>query len=131
MTLRTTVRRVTIESSDARFLREAPFACTVHRNGHTSEIELGGELDLAARPTLDEATSAALEPGPVETVVVDFSQVTFADSTTVTWLLRTDRRARGGGGRLVVVAGPGAVRDLLRLTGVDERLTVVATARMR
>jgi anti-anti-sigma factor len=122
---------VTIESSDARFVRESPFACTVHRNGQTSEIELGGELDLAARPTLDEATAAALQPGPVETLVVDFGDVTFADSTTVTWLLRTERRARAGGTRLVVVAGPGAVRDLLRITGVDEHLTVVATARMR
>jgi anti-sigma B factor antagonist len=125
------LRPVTIESSDARFVRESPFACTVHRNGHTSEIELGGELDLAARRTLDEATAAALQPGPVETLVVDFSDVTFADSTTVTWLLRTERRARAGGSRLVVVAGPGAVRDLLQITGVDEHLTVVATARMR
>ena len=122
---------VTAESHDARFVREFPFSCTVHRNGHASEIELGGELDLAARPTLDEATAVALQPGPVETVVVDFSQVTFADSTTVTWLLRTERRAQAGGGRLVVVASPGAVRDLLALTGVDEHLTVVATARMR
>jgi anti-anti-sigma factor len=122
---------VTTESFAARFLRESPFACTVHRNGHTSEIELGGELDLAARPTLEEATATALEPGPVDTLVVDFSRVTFADSTTVMWLLRTDRRAQAGGSRLVVVAGPGAVRDLLEMTGVDEHLTVVATARMR
>jgi anti-anti-sigma factor len=122
---------VTAESYDARLVREFPFSCTVHRNGHTSEIELGGELDLAARPTLDEATAVALQPGPVETVVVDFSRVTFADSTTVTWLVHTERRARAGGSRLVVVAGPGAVRDLLAMTAVDEHLTVVAPARMR
>ena len=116
---------------DAQFLHEVPFACTVHRNGHSSEIELGGELDLAARPTLDEATTTALQPGPVDTLVVDFAEVTFADSTTVTWLLRTNRRVQASGGRLVAVAGPGHVRDLLRMTGVDEYLTVVANGRFR
>jgi anti-anti-sigma factor len=117
--------------SDAQFLQEVPFACTVHRNGHSSEIELGGELDLAARPTLDEATTTALQPGPVDTLVVDFAEVTFADSTTVTWLLRTNRRVQASGGRLVAVAGPGHVRDLLRMTGVDEHVTVVANGRLR
>lgn len=119
------------ESSDAQFLQEIPFACTVHRIGHASEIELGGELDLAARSTLEEATTTALQPGPVDTLLVDFTQVTFADSTTVTWLLRADRRVRAGGGRLVAVAGPGHVRDLLRMTGVDESLTVIADGRLR
>jgi anti-sigma B factor antagonist len=121
---------VSTESTDAQFLQEIPFACTVHRNGHSSEIELGGELDLAARSTLEEATTTALQPGPVDTLV-DFTQVTFADSTTVTWLLRTDRRVQASGGRLVTVAGPGNVRDLLRMTGVDEHLTVVADGRLR
>jgi anti-anti-sigma factor len=122
---------VSTESSDARFLREVPFACNVHRMGPTSEIELGGELDLAARSTLEAAATTALEPGPVQTLVIDFTQVTFADSTTVSWLLRTDRRVQAFGGRLVAVAGPGPVRDLLALTGVDEYVTVVAHARMR
>jgi anti-anti-sigma factor len=125
------LRPVSTESFDAQFLREIPFACNVHRLGPTSEIELGGELDLAARSTLEAATTMALEPGPVDTVVIDFTQVTFADSTTVTWLLRTDRRVRATGGWLVAVAGPGRVRDLLEMTGVDEYVTVVANARMR
>jgi anti-anti-sigma factor len=103
----------------------------VHRHGSTSEIELGGELDLAAKPTLDEALTTALEPGPVATVFVDFSQVTFADSTTVTWLLQADGSVQARGGRLITVAGPGRVRDLLQMTGVDKHLTVVADARMR
>lgn len=122
---------MTTESFDAQFLREVPFACTVHRHGSMSEIELGGELDLAAKPTLDEAITTALEPGPVETVVIDFSQVTFADSTTVTWLLHADGSIKASGGRLITVAGPGRVRDLLQMTGVDKHLTVVADARMR
>jgi anti-anti-sigma factor len=126
-----TFASVSTESYDAEFLMESPFACTVHRHGSTSEIELAGELDLAAKPTLDEALTTALEPGLVETVVVDFRDVTFADSTTLTWLLRADLRVQANGGRLTAVAGPGHVRDLLKLTGLDDQITVVADTWMR
>jgi anti-anti-sigma factor len=107
------------------------FGCTVHRRGTTSAIELAGELDLAARPTLEEAIDAALEPGPVGTVVIDFTRVVFADSTTLAWLMAADARMHEAGGRLVAVAHPGPVLDLLRLTGLDRRLTLVDNGPMR
>ena len=116
---------MTIERSGRDFVEEAPFACTVHRRGSTSAIELQGELDLAARPTLDDAMNTAVEPGPVETVVVDFTCVQFADSTTLAWLVAAEARMRATGGRLVAVASPGPVLDLLHLTGLDRRLTLV------
>jgi anti-sigma B factor antagonist len=119
------------ESFDAAVLGEEPFTCAVHRRGRTSEIVLEGELDLAAKPILDEAIATALGPGPVETVIVDLTGVSFADSTTMTWLVQADTRTNTAGGRLVAVAGPGPVRDVLRMTGIDERLTLVADGRMR
>ena len=122
---------VSTESFDVRALEETPFSCDVHRRGKTSEIVLEGELDLAAKPILDDATATALEPGPVDTVIVDLTRVTFADSTTMTWLIQTDTRTRTAAGRLVVVAGPGPVREVLRMTGIDERVTLVADGRMR
>jgi anti-sigma B factor antagonist len=108
-----------------RDVPDAPFGCRVHRRGATSAIELEGELDLFGRPTLDDAIDAAIEPGPVETVVVDMTAVTFADSTTLAWLVAAEGRMRGTHGRLVVVAAPGPVLDLLQLTGLDRRLTLV------
>ena len=58
----------------------ALFGCTVHRMGVTSVIELRGELDLAARETLDAALDSALHPGPVVTLVADLDAVTSADA---------------------------------------------------
>jgi anti-sigma B factor antagonist len=116
---------VTTERSDARYASDAAFGCTVHRRGPTSAIELTGELDLAAKPTLDAAMDTAVEPGPVEMVVVDLTRVVFADSTTLAWLTAAEARMRAAGGRLVAVAGKGPVRDLLQLTGLDRRLTLV------
>jgi anti-anti-sigma factor len=125
------VTAVSAESFDASALRDTPYSCAVHRRGRTSEIVLEGELDLAAKPVLDESVAAALEPGPVETVIVDLTRVTFADSTTVTWLVQADARTRAVGGRLIAVAGPGPVRDVLEMTGIDQRVTLVGDARMR
>ena len=122
---------VSTESFDVSALEETPFSCAVHRRRKTSEIVLEGELDLAAKPTLDDAIRTALEPGPVDTVIVDLTRVTFADSTTMTWLVQADRRTAETGGRFVAVASPGPVRDVLRMTGIDERLTLVADGRMR
>jgi anti-sigma B factor antagonist len=116
---------------DARFVRGEPFGCTVHRRGLTSAIELEGELDLSARPTLDDAIDVASEPGPVETVVVDMTRVTFADSTTLAWLVAAEARMRTSGGRLVAVAAPGPVLELLHLTGLDRRFTLVDDGPMR
>jgi anti-anti-sigma factor len=122
---------VSTESFDVSALAAVPYSCAVHRRGKTSEIVLDGELDLAAKPVLDEAVFAALEPGPVETVIVDLTRVTFADSTTMTWLVQADTRTKAAGGRLVAVAGPGPVREVLKMTGIDERVTLVADGRMR
>lgn len=126
-----TVTSVSTESFDVSALTDVPYSCAVHRRGKTSEIVLEGELDLAAKPVLEEAVVQALEPGPVETVIVDLTRVTFADSTTMTWLVQADTRTKAAGGRLVAVAGPGPVREVLQMTGIDERVTLVADGRMR
>jgi anti-anti-sigma factor len=125
------VALVSTESFDVSALQNSPFGCAVHRRGQTSEIVLEGELDLAAKVVLDEAIATALGPGPVQTVIVDLTRVTFADSTTMTWLVQADTRTNAAGGRLIAVAGPGPVREVLRLTGIDERVTLVADGRMR
>jgi anti-sigma B factor antagonist len=121
----TTVTDVSMESFDTRALSDPPYGCAVHRRGPTSEIALEGELDLAAKPVLDEAVETALAPGPVETLIVDFTRVTFADSTTMTWLVHANTRTEEAGGRLVVVVGPGPVRAVLRMTGIDELVALV------
>jgi anti-anti-sigma factor len=107
----------------------ALFGCNVHRLGVTSVIELRGELDLAARETLDDALETAMAPEPVLTVVADLDAVTSADASTVAWLVHADAVARLSGARFVTVIGSGRVGDILRLTGVGRRLDVVGALR--
>jgi anti-anti-sigma factor len=105
----------------------ALFGCTVHRMGVTSVIELRGELDLAARATLEAALETAMQPGGVMTVVADLDAVTSADASTVSWLLRADARARLMGAHFVTLIGKGGAGDVLRLTGMARRLDVVGS----
>jgi anti-anti-sigma factor len=105
------------------------FACNVRRLGVTSVIELRGELDVAAREALNEAVEAALQPGPVTTVVADLDGVTSADASTISWLLHADAVVRLAGGRFITVLGNGRAGDVLRLTGAGRRLDVVAGMR--
>ena len=104
------------------------FACRVRHLGVTTVIELQGELDLAARKTLDDALESALHPGPIVTVVADLDAVTSADATTVAWLMHADAVVRLAGGRFVTVLGKGGAGDVLRLTGMRRRLDVVGDA---
>jgi len=107
------------------------FACNVRRLGVTAVIELQGELDLAARKTLDDALEAALHPGPVVTVVADLDAVTSVDASTVSWLLHADALVRLAGARFVTVLGSGRAGRVLGLTGVGRRLDVVGGPRAR
>jgi anti-anti-sigma factor len=107
------------------------FACNVRRLGVTAVIELQGELDLAARKTLDDALEAALHPGPVVTVVADLDAVTSVDASTVSWLLHADALVRLAGARFVTVLGSGRAGQVLGLTGVERRLDVVGGSRAR
>ena len=107
----------------------ALFGCSVHRMGVTSVIEVGGELDLTARATLDEALEAALRAAPLVTVVADLDGVTSADASTVAWLLHADAVVRLAGARFVTVIGSGRAGDVLRHTGAGSRLDVVGGAR--
>jgi anti-anti-sigma factor len=112
-------------SSDRASLGGAAFGCDVVRLADRREIRLEGEIDLAARPALDEALEFALDGDGVGDVYLDLDAVTFADSVTIAWLLSTDRRIRTRGGRLTIVACSDAVRELLRLTGIAGRIAML------
>ncbi|MET7437364.1 STAS domain-containing protein [Streptomyces sp. NPDC004082] len=96
---------------------------SVREAGRSTVIAVRGEVDLDNAGQLDEAiTSAALaRPGAV---VLDLSEVTFADSTTVNVVLR----CYGAIGPRLRPAALSAYMDrLLTITGVSQALPVYGT----
>jgi anti-anti-sigma factor len=113
-----------VSTGQAR-LDEPPFGCAVVQGPDRCEIRFEGEIDLAARPALDDALQTVLGVGGVGEVALDLQAVTFADSSAVAWLLTADRRIRTRGGQMTIVACSDTVRGLLRITGLNGRFALV------
>ena len=99
------------------------FTCELRRRDGAAEIVLAGEVDIAARPPLDTVLHQALGTEKPDALVVDLTDVTFADSSTLHWLTEVKRTADASGAQLTVTTAPGAVRDLLAITGMKSHLS--------
>ena len=82
-----------------------------------------GEIDAATEPDLTQELAEAVRTHPCR-VIVDLTQVTFMDSTGFNALVRA--RAEGNG-ELRLVGASGMVYEVLRMTGLEEVLTVHST----
>jgi anti-sigma B factor antagonist len=86
-------------------------------------FRLTGYLDLSTVDLLRSTVGPACGSG--DEVRLDLSALTFCDSTGVGALVWLYRRASAGTGRLVVYAPRKAVRDVLRISGVDRVIPVL------
>lgn len=89
----------------------------------TVVLRLQGDLDVATAAELRRALAQALDGSP-SSLVLDLSELSFVDSTGIGALVGGSRRAREVGCSFVVRSPVRAVKKALRLTGVDQLLTV-------
>ncbi len=83
-------------------------------------LQLCGEIDLARSSEL--ATHASdFERTTSRHVVIDLSQVTFCDSQGLTFFVRMHAIARQRDGDVTLVNTPGTLRNLLRITSLENR----------
>ncbi len=97
----------------------------VRQDGEAVLISVSGELDLASAPAL-EAELGRLPAAGVRLVVVDLRRLEFMDSTGLSIIVRAHQRLGQDGCELGLVTGPPQVQRLLDLTGVGQRLRLVA-----
>jgi anti-sigma B factor antagonist len=91
---------------------------TAERDGGTVVLTLHGELDLQSVGRLRTCLAETLERDS-GAVLVDLTDVAFIDSTGLAALLNALRRLTRAGRPLLLVAGEGPVRRVLRLTRLD------------
>ena len=87
-------------------------------NSDTHLIELGGEVDLYTAPEFKERMVQVIEAGKNH-VVVDLSNATFIDSTTLGVLVGGVKRLRPNGGALALVCSDQNIRKIFEITGLD------------
>lgn len=84
-------------------------------------VRLGGELDLSGAPGVEAAVEEAIADAD-RRLVIDFSGLTFIDSTGIAILVAAMGDEQAAGRLGFVPSRAPAVTRVLRLTGVEERL---------
>ena len=85
----------------------------------TGTIILRGDLDLSAVKAFEQSLRAAVDHGGP--VTLDAAELAFMDSTGVRLLIHAAQRLEGRG-CLIVHGANDAVRRVIDLTGIDDRI---------
>src|SRR5689334_24360678 len=96
------------------------FMVDVDQHGDQTVVRLGGELDVAAAPALQESL-AELAAG---VVILDFSDVTFMDSTALAVFVSLRNRAHDHGGDLIFRGVQPPQMRLFEVTGLVQELNL-------
>ncbi len=92
----------------------------------TSVVSVAGEIDLFTAPKFKQCVSGEIDAGCGH-VVVDLSETTFIDSSSLGVLIGAHRRLKLRGGALTVVCDNEAIVKTFRITGLDGVFTLVSS----
>ena len=92
-------------------------------DSETHLIELGGEVDLYTAPEFKERMVELIEAGK-KNIVVDLSEATFIDSTTLGVLVGGVKRLRPSGGGLALVCTDQNISKIFEITGLDRVFSI-------
>jgi anti-sigma B factor antagonist len=100
-------------------LHAVNFAVTTEQlNGDAHVISLSGEVDLYTAPEFKQKLLDVIAGG-ARSVIVDFTDTTFIDSTTLGVLVSGVKRLREAGGQLSLVCGDRNITKIFEITGLD------------
>jgi anti-sigma B factor antagonist len=89
-------------------------------------IALSGEVDLYTAPEFKQQLLNVIAEGGKD-VVVDFTNTTFIDSTTLGVLVGGVKRLRTEDGRLSLVCSDRNITKIFEITGLDRVFTIYTT----
>src|SRR6185312_5763831 len=92
-----------------------------------STVSVAGEVDLATAPELKEALTEVVNGG-ARGVLVDLSNATFIDSTTLGVLMGAVKRLRPAGGELAIACHDPNIRKIFEITMLDRVFEIYPTS---
>ena len=99
---------------------------TEQLSGDAYVISLTGEVDLYTAPEFKQQLLEVIGQGGKE-VVVDFTDTTFIDSTTLGVLVGGVKRLRTNDGQLTLVCSDRNITKIFEITGLDRVFTIYGT----
>jgi anti-sigma B factor antagonist len=97
---------------------------TEHLGGTTYVVSLAGEVDLYTAPEFKQQLIDVIEEKGGRNVVVDFTDTTFIDSTTLGVLVGGVKRLRAKDGQLSLVCSDRNITKIFEITGLDRVFTI-------
>lgn len=98
----------------------------IQREGQRLVVTVAGEIDASSSDTLHSETLAQLDAKYTH-LVLEFSKVTFCDSSGMSALIGIQRQMHQYGGTVAVAAAPHNVARALRIGGVDQLIPVYSS----
>jgi anti-sigma B factor antagonist len=95
-------------------------------DGGAYVISLAGEVDLYTAPEFKQQLLDVISEGGKD-VIVDFSDTTFIDSTTLGVLVGGVKRLRTNEGQLSLVCSDRNITKIFEITGLDRVFTIYPT----
>jgi anti-sigma B factor antagonist len=92
----------------------------------THVVAVAGEIDLFTAPEFKQRVSAPIDAGATR-VVVDLTETTFIDSSSLGVLIGAHRRLRRLDGALTIVCTSDAIVKTFKITGLDGVFTIVGS----
>jgi anti-sigma B factor antagonist len=99
---------------------------TEQLGGESYVIALAGEVDLYTAPEFKQQLLDVISKGG-KNVVVDFSDTTFIDSTTLGVLVGGVKRLRSNDGQLALVCSDRNITKIFEITGLDRVFSIYDT----
>ena len=97
------------------------FTIDVRDGDALTTISLGGDLDMATAPRLQQEIADLLTTGR-QRILVELNQLAFCDSAGLNAFVRADKHCSARGGWLRLVGAHGHVARVMELSGVDQVL---------
>jgi HptB-dependent secretion and biofilm anti anti-sigma factor len=99
--------------------KEADMSVTIGFEGNVANILLSGNMDYSLQEEIRNANQQALENDQVKEICVDFSEVTFLDSSVIRALLTLQKEAGAKGKSLVLSNCTDNTREVFEIGGFD------------
>ncbi len=93
-------------------------------DGNVHVVAVSGEVDLFTAPEFKQRVMAPIAAG-IDRVIVDLTETTFIDSSSLGALIGAHRRLQQRGGTLVIACDNEAILKTFRITGLDGVFTIV------
>jgi anti-sigma B factor antagonist len=92
----------------------------------THAVAVTGEIDLFTAPEFQQRIATPIDDGATR-VVVDLTDVTFIDSSSLGVLIGAHQRLKPRGGGLVIVCDDRTIVNTFKITGLDSVFEIVSS----